>query len=45
MFALAQQDMKALRAVIRVAFQVPNPQTRMNANNATRYPFAVARVP
>lgn len=45
MFALAQQDMKALRAVIRIGFQVPNPMTRMNQNNATRYPFAIVRVP
>lgn len=45
MFALAQQDMVALRAVIRIAFQVPNPMTRMNQNTATRYPFAIARVP
>lgn len=45
MFALAQQDMVALRAVIRVGFQVPNPMTRMNQNNATRYPFSVVRTP
>lgn len=45
MINLAQQDAVALRAVMRVGFQVPNPPTRMNQNNATRYPFAVVRVP
>ncbi len=45
MFALAQQDMVALRAVLRVGFVIPNPPTRMNSNNATRYPFSVVRTP
>jgi hypothetical protein len=45
MFALAQQDMVALRAVIRVAFQVKNAVTRMNTNATTRYPFAIVREP
>jgi hypothetical protein len=45
MFALAQQDMVALRAVLRVGFVIPNPPTRLNMNNATRYPFAVVRTP
>lgn len=45
MIALAQQDAVALRFVMRVAFQVSNPPTRMNTNAATRYPFSVVRVP
>jgi hypothetical protein len=44
-YALAQQDMVALRVVMRVAFQVPNPPTRMQSVTASRYPFAVVRVP
>jgi HK97 family phage major capsid protein len=37
---LMQQDSAALRAVMRVAFQVANPITRDNTGN-TRFPFAV----
>ena len=40
-YNLAQQDMVALRAVMRLGFALPNPITRMNVNPATRYPFAV----
>lgn len=40
-YNLAQQDMVALRAVIRLGFALPNPINRMNANAATRCPFAV----
>ncbi len=45
---LAQQDMVALRAVMRLGWQVPNPINRMNlteGNSTTvgRYPFAVLR--
>lgn len=40
-YNLAQQDMVALRAVIRLAWQVPNPINRLNTNEATRYPIGV----
>lgn len=40
-FNLAQQDMVALRAVMRIGWQLPNPINRMNTNEATRYPFAL----
>lgn len=40
-YNLAQQDMVALRAVMRVGFALPNPPTRMNETDATRFPFAV----
>lgn len=39
-YALAQQDMVALRFTFRAAFEVPNPINRMNTDSATRYPFA-----
>ncbi len=42
-YNLPQQDMVALRAVMRVAFAVPNPINRSNADAGTRYPFAVLR--
>lgn len=38
---LAQQDMVALRAVMRLGWQVPNPPNRLQETAASRYPFAV----
>jgi HK97 family phage major capsid protein len=38
---LMQQDSVALRAVMRVAWQVANPITELNAVAQTRYPFGV----
>ena len=40
-YNLAQQDMVALRAVMRLAWQVPNPINRLNPNEGTRYPISV----
>lgn len=40
-YNLAQQDMVALRAVIRLGWQVPNPINRVQETEANRYPFAV----
>jgi HK97 family phage major capsid protein len=40
-YNLFQQDMVALRAVMRLGFALPNPINRQNANPATRFPFAV----
>lgn len=40
-YNLAQQDMVALRAVMRLGFALPNPINRLNSNDATRCPFAV----
>jgi len=39
-YNLAQQDMVALRAVMRVGVALPNPINRMNATAATRCCFA-----
>lgn len=41
LYNLAQQDMVALRAVMRLGWQLPNPINRVNSVEATRYPFAV----
>jgi HK97 family phage major capsid protein len=40
-YNLAQQDMVALRAVMRIGFALPNPINRMNLTAATRCPFSV----
>ncbi len=40
-YNLAQQDMVALRAVMRLGVALPNPINRMNETDATRYPFSV----
>ena len=39
-FNLPQQDMVALRVVMRVGWQVPNPLNNMNTDAGSRYPFA-----
>lgn len=44
-YNLAQQDMVALRAVMRLAWQIPNPINNVNTDSNTRYPFAVLRQP
>lgn len=40
-YNLAQQDMVALRVVMRCAWQVPNPINRQQTTEASRYPFGV----
>ena len=43
-YNLAQQDMVALRAVMRLGFALPNPINRMNTTTATRCQFAALTV-
>jgi HK97 family phage major capsid protein len=40
-FNLAQQDMIALRCVMRMGWQLPNPINRMQPTEGNRYPFGV----
>jgi HK97 family phage major capsid protein len=40
-YNLAQQDMVALRAVMRVGWQVPNPINRLQETEASRYPLTI----
>lgn len=40
-FNLPQQDMVALRAVMRLGWQLPNPINRLQPVEANRYPFSV----
>lgn len=42
-YNLFQQDMVALRVVMRLGFALPNGINRVNTNSATRYPFAVLK--
>lgn len=39
-YNLAQQDMVALRAVMRLGFALPNPINRVQGTAASRFPFA-----
>ncbi len=41
MYNLAQQDMVALRCVMLLAWQVPNPISKLQETEASRFPFAV----
>jgi len=40
-YNLAQQDMVALRFVMRLGWEVPNPINALNSDKTTRFPFAV----
>ncbi|MDD5220647.1 MAG: phage major capsid protein [Candidatus Bipolaricaulis sp.] len=40
-YNLAQQDMVAMRAVMRLGFALPNPINRMEQTEASRSPFAI----
>ena len=40
-YNLAQQDMLALRAVMRIGWEIPNPINALNPDEATRFPFAL----
>ena len=40
-YNLMQNDMVALRAVMRLGWEIPNPISAFNADNATRCPFSV----
>ena len=40
-FNLPQQDMVALRAVIRLGWQMPNPINRIRPTEAQRYPIGI----
>ena len=42
LYSLAQQDMVALRAVMRLGWEIPNPINYMQTTEANRCPFAVS---
>lgn len=41
LYRLAQQDMVALRAVMRLGWQLPNPINYVESTEADRYPFSI----
>jgi len=43
LYALAQQDMVALRAVMRLGWEIPNPINALKTDKAERFPFAVLK--
>ena len=42
-YNLMQQDMVALRAVMRIGWEIPNPINSVNEDKNTRFPFAVLK--
>lgn len=42
-YALAQQDMVALRIVMRLGWEVPNPINALKSKESERFPFAILR--
>lgn len=40
-YNLAQQDMVALRAVMRIGWEIPNPINALEEDNSVRFPFAL----
>lgn len=42
-YNLMQQDMVALRAVMRLGWEIPNPINSLKEDKATRFPFAVLK--
>lgn len=42
-YALAQQDMVALRIVMRIGWEVPNPINNLKPTEAQRFPFAILK--
>ena len=42
-FNLLQNDMKALRAVMRLGWEIPNPINQLNTDKETRCPFSVLK--
>ncbi len=42
-FSLAQQDMVALRVVMRLGWEIPNPINALSPTESTRFPFAVLK--
>ena len=42
-YNLMQQDMVALRAVMRIGWEIPNPINSVNEDKETRFPFAILK--